>query len=52
MGGGLQNPSGESSVVIVSVPPNGKYKVTNIYVDPDTGRTVVEYDDTPAEEEE
>jgi len=28
-------------------PPTGKYQVTNLYVDPDTGRLVVEYDDTP-----
>ena len=28
-------------------PPTGKCQVTNLYVDPDTGRLVVEYDDTP-----
>ncbi len=27
---------------IPSNPPSGKYKVVNIYVDPDTGKTVVE----------
>lgn len=25
-------------------PPEGKYKVTNIYVDPDTGKCVVQYE--------
>lgn len=33
--------------VIASQPPSGKYKVTNLYVDPVTGKLVVEYDDTP-----
>jgi len=28
-------------------PPTDKYRVTNLYVDPTTGRLVVEYDDTP-----
>ena len=37
---------GETSVV--SLPPQGKYKVTNIYVDPVSGRLTVNYDDTPA----
>ena len=32
-------------------PPAGKYRVTNLYVDPVTGRLEVEYDDTPVEEE-
>ena len=30
-----------------SVPPSGKCKVTNIYVDPVTGKVIVDYDDTP-----
>ena len=28
-------------------PPTGKYKVTNLWVDPLTGKLTVEYDDTP-----
>lgn len=32
---------------IKSNPPKGMCKVINIYVDPVTGKTVVEYDDTP-----
>lgn len=31
-------------------PTQGKYKVKNLYVDPDTGRLTVEYEDTPVEE--
>ncbi|KAF0138177.1 MAG: hypothetical protein FD153_1484 [Rhodospirillaceae bacterium] len=42
-GGNPSSPGG-----IVSTPPTGKYKVTNIYVDPTTGKAVVKYDDTPA----
>lgn len=33
----------------LSVPPAGCCKVTNIYVNPQTGKLVVVYDDTPAE---
>ena len=32
---------------ITTIPPVGKYRITNIYVDPDTGRVNIEYDDTP-----
>ena len=32
-----------------SAPPIGKYTVTNLFVEPSTGRLTVEYDDTPAE---
>jgi len=32
---------------IVSSPPSEKYKVTNLFVDPSTGKLTVEYDDTP-----
>lgn len=32
---------------IESVPPTGKCRVTNIFVDPGTGKLVVQYDDTP-----
>jgi len=32
---------------IETTPPTGKYRVTNLFVDPDTGRFTVEYDDTP-----
>jgi len=41
--------SGESSGGIISVPPIGAHKVTNVFVDSITGKTVVEYDDNPAE---
>ena len=33
--------------VIESEPPSGKCKVTNLYVDPNTEKLVVEYDDQP-----
>ena len=36
------------SIVGVSLPPVGKYPVKNFYVDPDSGRLTVIYDDTPA----
>jgi len=32
---------------IVSYPPSGMYQVTNIYVNPENGKTVVDYEDTP-----
>ena len=32
---------------IFSAPPSGKYKVTQLYVDPATNTLVIEYDDTP-----
>ena len=32
---------------MVSKPPSGKCRITNLYVDPDTGKVVVEYEDTP-----
>lgn len=32
---------------IESSPPSGKYRVTNLFVDPATGRLTVQYDDTP-----
>ena len=34
-------------VGINTTPPTDKYRVVNLYVDPSTGRLVVEYDDTP-----
>lgn len=34
-------------ITVESLPPTGKFKVVNLYVDPDTGKCVVEYDDTP-----
>ena len=33
---------------VESKPPTGKYRVVNIYVDPEIGKSVVEYEDTPA----
>lgn len=32
-----------------SSPPSGKYKIVNIYVDPETGKIVVEYDNNRVE---
>jgi len=32
---------------IPSLPPSGKYKVTNLYVDSITGKLVIEYDNNP-----
>ena len=32
---------------IASVPPTGSFKVVNIYVNPETGRLTIEYDNTP-----
>ena len=37
----------EAVNVIISDPPSGKYRVINLYVDPDTGKLTVKYDDTP-----
>lgn len=34
---------------MASSPPSGKCKVTNLYVDPDTGKLTVEYDNNPVE---
>ena len=44
-------PDGIEVVVapLVSQPPSGKLKITNIYVDPVTEKVVVEYEDTPVE---
>ena len=39
------NTGGEDS--LGSVPPSGKCKVTNIYVDPLTEKLTIEYDNTP-----
>jgi len=36
------------SAAFTSSPPSGMCRVTNLYVDPATGKLVVEYDDTPA----
>ncbi len=33
---------------IMSLPPKGYFRVTNLCVDPSTGKMVVKYDDTPA----
>jgi hypothetical protein len=37
----------EFVIGVTSVPPSGKYKVRNFWVDPVTGKLTVEYDDTP-----
>ena len=34
-------------VAVVTDPPPGKYRVTQLYVDPLTNKLVVEYDNTP-----
>jgi len=51
---GIDNSQDESSIdyilktrAIKSDPPTGSYKVTNLYVDPDSGKLVVEFDDIP-----
>jgi hypothetical protein len=31
----------------ISIPPTGKCKVTNLYVDPLTGKLTIEYDNIP-----
>ncbi len=31
----------------ISDPPSGKCRVVNVYIDPATGRVIVEYDDVP-----
>ena len=36
--------------VFKSKPPEGAYRVTNIYVDPSTSRLFIEYDDVPGGE--
>ena len=33
--------------MVKSIPPSGKCRVTNIYVDPVTQKVIVDYDDTP-----
>lgn len=35
------------SILVVSKPPSGMYRVVGLYVNPSTGRFVVRYDDTP-----
>ncbi len=37
----------QTTAGFISKPPSGKYKVVNIYVDPTTGKVVVQYEDTP-----
>ena len=37
-----------SSTGIPSNPPEGHYKVTNMYINSQNGKLVVEFDDTPA----
>ena len=32
---------------VTTTPPVDKYKVKNLFVDPETGKLEVEYDDTP-----
>ena len=32
---------------LATTPPQGKCKIVNMYVDPSTGKVVVQYDDTP-----
>lgn len=42
-------PTAEQLGAIVTSPPSGKCKVTNLFVDPSTGKLAVEYEDTPIE---
>lgn len=44
---GPQGPPGVDGSAL-SNPPPGKYRVTNLWVDPVSGTLTVEYDDTPA----
>lgn len=37
----------DDDVDVISAPPNGHFRVTNIYVDSTTGKTVVQFDNTP-----
>ena len=49
---GIQGPQGPPSPtvdMIASKPPTGTCKVINLYINPTTGKMVVEYDDTPQE---
>ncbi len=45
----INNPVSEHAIIVEdkidSKPPVGKYKVTNLFVDPETGRLTVVYDD-------
>lgn len=34
-------------VIVVSNPPSGKCKILNMYYDPDIGKAVFQYEDTP-----
>ena len=36
--------------IVPSDPPAGKLQVKNLYVDPETGKLQVEYEDTPVTE--
>ena len=36
-----------SSIPGFSVPPSGMFRVVNIYINPNTGKLAVEYDNTP-----
>ncbi len=40
---------GRLTFEILSVPPSGKCELVNLYINPDTGRLVVEWNDTPTE---
>ena len=33
--------------VITSTPPTGKYKITDLYYDPNAGKIIIMYDNTP-----
>jgi hypothetical protein len=55
---GLSVPGAPKIPVVVEVilkqpvwtdPPVGKYRVNNLFVDPETGKLEVEYEDTPVE---
>lgn len=48
MGATWRSTVSESEKEVKSEPPTGKYQVKNLYVDPATGKLVVEYEDTPA----
>ncbi len=35
--------------VVTSTPPTGKYKITNLYYDPEDNRIIIQYDNTPVQ---
>ena len=38
---------GKIMSIVLSNPPKGKFLVKNLYIEPTTGKLIVEYDDVP-----